>query len=269
MEEPARRAPLRRYSTGSQASSGPRPTDRARPASGRFEEDGLARLLRGGAASAPLRQECRTGVLVALGYTSGYVSACLGPEIYFRENECRAGRGQCPAVGKDVESWGDARDALRADFQGAIGQEVDRLRGAVHRGSKEVARRERALERRERELNLLLDRVAQHAAAKQFVAGSPAMQDVLELAARVAPLDTTVLVGGESGTGKRFIVRLIHDQSPRASAPLVDQLRRADRNAARVGAVRPCPRRVHRRRSRQARPLRSCGKRHALSRRDR
>jgi transcriptional regulator with PAS, ATPase and Fis domain len=47
------------------------------------------------------------------------------------------------------------------------------------------------------------------------------MQHVLELAARVAPLDTTVLVYGESGTGKEFIVRLIHDQSPRASAPFV------------------------------------------------
>ena len=47
------------------------------------------------------------------------------------------------------------------------------------------------------------------------------MQDVLELAARVAPLDTTVLVYGESGTGKEFIVRMIHDQSPRAGAPFV------------------------------------------------
>lgn len=47
------------------------------------------------------------------------------------------------------------------------------------------------------------------------------MQDVLELAARVAPLETTVLVYGESGTGKEFIVRLIHDQSPRAAAPFV------------------------------------------------
>jgi transcriptional regulator with PAS, ATPase and Fis domain len=47
------------------------------------------------------------------------------------------------------------------------------------------------------------------------------MQDVLELAGRVAPLDTTVLVYGESGTGKEFVVRLIHDQSPRAGAPFV------------------------------------------------
>jgi transcriptional regulator with PAS, ATPase and Fis domain len=47
------------------------------------------------------------------------------------------------------------------------------------------------------------------------------MQHVLELAARVAPLDTTVLVYGESGTGKEFVVRLIHDQSPRATGPFV------------------------------------------------
>src|SRR5688572_7720784 len=47
------------------------------------------------------------------------------------------------------------------------------------------------------------------------------MQQVLEFAARVAPLDTTVLVQGESGTGKEFIVRLIHDESSRASGPFI------------------------------------------------
>jgi transcriptional regulator with PAS, ATPase and Fis domain len=75
--------------------------------------------------------------------------------------------------------------------------------------------------KRERELNLLRERVSRLAAAKHFIAGSAAMQEVLEHAARVAPLDTTVLVYGESGTGKEFIVRLIHDQSPRASGPFV------------------------------------------------
>jgi transcriptional regulator with PAS, ATPase and Fis domain len=75
--------------------------------------------------------------------------------------------------------------------------------------------------RRERELNLLRERVARHAASRQFIAGSGAMQDVLELAAQVAPLETTVLIHGESGTGKEFIVRMIHDQSPRATGPFV------------------------------------------------
>jgi DNA-binding NtrC family response regulator len=158
-----------------------------------------------------------------VGYSSGFVSACLGKEIYFREMTC-AGQGErhCSAIGRDVNSWGAEREAIRADFQAAnLGREVERLREAVGRRLKELDRRERLLERRERELDLLRERVNRHAAAKHFVAGSRAMQEVLELAARVAPLDTTVLVYGESGTGKEFIVRLIHDQSPRASAPFV------------------------------------------------
>jgi len=37
----------------------------------------------------------------------------------------------------------------------------------------------------------------------------------------VAPLDTTVPVYGESGTGTEFSARMIHEQSPRAGAPFV------------------------------------------------
>ena len=158
-----------------------------------------------------------------VGYASGFASACLGQEIYFRETACVGQGGRhCAAIGRDAGSWGSDIDSIRADFQAAsLGHEVERLRTAVGTRLKELDRRERLLERRERELNLLRERVNRQAAAKHFVAGSQAMQDVLELAGRVAPLDTTVLVYGESGTGKEFIVRLIHDQSPRAAAPFV------------------------------------------------
>lgn len=158
-----------------------------------------------------------------VGYASGFASACLGKEVYFRETSCAAQGGKhCVAIGRDAESWGADLDAIRADFQAAtVGHEVERLHEAVSKRLKELDRRERLLERRERELNLLRERVNRHAAAKHFVAGSRAMQDVLELAARVAPLETTVLIYGESGTGKEFIVRMIHDQSPRAAAPFV------------------------------------------------
>jgi DNA-binding NtrC family response regulator len=158
-----------------------------------------------------------------VGYASGYASACLGQEVYFRESEC-VGQGatQCTVVGKDAESWGDQIEALRDDFHGgSLGREVERLRAAVHERFHELELRERLVAKRERELNLLRERVARHAASKHFIAGSAAMQDVLELAARVAPLDTTVLVYGESGTGKEFIVRMMHDQSPRAAGPFV------------------------------------------------
>jgi DNA-binding NtrC family response regulator len=157
------------------------------------------------------------------GYASGYASACLGLEIYFRETECVGqGAAVCSAIGKDAGSWGDALPMLRADFQsGDLGKEVERLRAIVHERLEDLDRREQAVASRERELNLLRDRVARLAAKKHFIAESKSMQEVLEFAARVAPLDTTVLVQGESGTGKEFIVKLIHSQSSRASGPFV------------------------------------------------
>jgi DNA-binding NtrC family response regulator len=158
-----------------------------------------------------------------VGYASGYASACLGQEVYFRETACLAqGAPHCVVVGRDAGGWAGDIDALRADFQGAnLNDEVDRLHEAVRKRGQELARRERVLERREREMNLLRERAAEHAAAHRFIARSVKMQDVLELAAQIAPLDTTVLVQGESGTGKEFVVRMIHDQSGRAAAPFV------------------------------------------------
>ena len=157
------------------------------------------------------------------GYASGYASACLGQEVYFRETACLAqGAATCTVAGRDAESWGDMRDALRSDYHSDdLGRQVERIREAVHRRLQEIERRERHVAKREREMDLLRERVAREAASKHFIAGSAAMQEVLELAGRVAPLDTTVLVYGESGTGKEFLVRLIHDQSPRAGGPFI------------------------------------------------
>jgi NtrC-family two-component system response regulator AlgB len=47
------------------------------------------------------------------------------------------------------------------------------------------------------------------------------MRRVLEVAFKVAPSDATVLVRGESGTGKGVLARAIHARSPRAEAPFV------------------------------------------------
>jgi DNA-binding NtrC family response regulator len=54
-----------------------------------------------------------------------------------------------------------------------------------------------------------------------FVAGSRAMQPVLDLIARVAPTDASVLVLGENGSGKGVVARLIHRRSRRAERALV------------------------------------------------
>jgi DNA-binding NtrC family response regulator len=54
-----------------------------------------------------------------------------------------------------------------------------------------------------------------------LVGRSPAMRVVLESIARVAPTDATVLIMGETGTGKELVARAVHRMSPRADGPFV------------------------------------------------
>ena len=56
---------------------------------------------------------------------------------------------------------------------------------------------------------------------KNIVANSVKMQAVLAMIERVAPTNSTVLLGGESGVGKDLIARAIHEHSNRASGPFV------------------------------------------------
>jgi DNA-binding NtrC family response regulator len=58
-------------------------------------------------------------------------------------------------------------------------------------------------------------------AVASIVAQSPAMRTAVELALRVAPRRSNVLLTGETGTGKELFAGLIHEASPRASGPLV------------------------------------------------
>jgi transcriptional regulator with GAF, ATPase, and Fis domain len=56
---------------------------------------------------------------------------------------------------------------------------------------------------------------------EEIVGSSPALQAVLSRVAKVAPTDSTVLITGETGTGKELIARAIHKRSQRASRAFV------------------------------------------------
>ncbi len=58
-------------------------------------------------------------------------------------------------------------------------------------------------------------------AGEAIVGDSPALRAAMDLARRVAPTRSTVLITGETGTGKELIAGLIHGASPRAAAPFV------------------------------------------------
>ena len=84
---------------------------------------------------------------------------------------------------------------------------------SVVRNQLELGRALRNSRRLEAENALLRD-----ASSVQIVAESPAMQEVLSIAQRVASSDAPVLLMGESGTGKSLLARLIHEWSARGNS---------------------------------------------------
>jgi two-component system response regulator AtoC len=73
-----------------------------------------------------------------------------------------------------------------------------------------------------RDLRLQNARLRTEAAlGRTIVAESPAMKRVMDVVARVAPKDVTVLLTGESGSGKDVLAMVLHAHSRRADKPLV------------------------------------------------
>src|SRR6185369_11463889 len=56
---------------------------------------------------------------------------------------------------------------------------------------------------------------------ERIVGNSPALRTVLEQVERVAAADSTVLIQGETGTGKELIAHAIHNASPRSGQPFI------------------------------------------------
>jgi formate hydrogenlyase transcriptional activator len=65
------------------------------------------------------------------------------------------------------------------------------------------------------------DQVSYERRFEQVIGNSPALEVVLEQVERVAPTDSTVLIQGETGTGKELIARAIHNLSSRCGRPFV------------------------------------------------
>lgn len=69
--------------------------------------------------------------------------------------------------------------------------------------------------------NRVLRRLVLGVNEEVFSFNSPSMREMEHMAAKVSPTNSTVLITGESGTGKGVVARLIHQQSPRADGPFI------------------------------------------------
>jgi DNA-binding NtrC family response regulator len=73
----------------------------------------------------------------------------------------------------------------------------------------------------------LLDETGEEAAdiddlpESDMIGSSPQMVDIYKVVSRVAPTDATILVQGDTGTGKELIARMVHRNSPRAAHPFL------------------------------------------------
>jgi formate hydrogenlyase transcriptional activator len=89
----------------------------------------------------------------------------------------------------------------------------------------QIARQKAAIEELQKRLETetvpLRAEVRPAAHFSEIVGSSAALQRVLHLVANVAPTAASVLITGETGTGKELIARAIHQHSPRCAGPLV------------------------------------------------
>ncbi|MFT5359342.1 MAG: two-component system response regulator HydG [Polyangiales bacterium] len=149
------------------------------------------------------------------GLMSGYLSRTQNAEIYVLEDKCIArGDAACHHKARSRDKWGDDQaEALRYFESSTLKESLDvSLEGvaeALKTMEKEVLARRARTSPEEIEEPLGL------------VAKSPAMRVAVNMAKRVAGVDSTILITGESGAGKERIARLVHAESTRSAGAFI------------------------------------------------
>jgi DNA-binding NtrC family response regulator len=119
-----------------------------------------------------------------------------------------------------ITGHADVRDAVAAVREGLFDyltkpfEDLEALEAVIGKALE--------LDRAYREIDSLRNRLAVESGAPEVVGQSPAMQRLSGQIRQVAGLDTTVLLEGESGTGKDVIAKLIHAWSLRSGKPYLE-----------------------------------------------
>lgn len=117
-----------------------------------------------------------------------------------------------------MTAYGNIRDGIQAMKNGAFdylvkGDENEKIIPLLHRAVEKATLQKQVLQ--------LQDRLSDKFSFNQVIGKSKAFQAAVELAQKVAPTDTTVLLTGETGTGKEVFAQAIHQASERHAKPFV------------------------------------------------
>ncbi len=143
--------------------------------------------------------------------------------------------GEIAQTGRRLELRGLRKDGTEFDAEvnlRTLESEAGRSVSASIRDVSERSRTQRALSEALAEVAALKDRLQDENAylwsevrashlSNEIVGDSPAFEEVLHRVAQVAPTDATVLLLGETGSGKEGVARAIHRTSRRSDKPLI------------------------------------------------
>jgi formate hydrogenlyase transcriptional activator len=126
-------------------------------------------------------------------------------------------KGQAIAVLQLTKYAGAKFKTQQAEFLKAVaGQLAVAVANALEHGALSAARDQLA-----REQVYLREEIERSSMFEEIVGSSEALRKILVQVAKVAPTDSTVLIQGETGTGKELIARAIHNRSKRSSRAFI------------------------------------------------
>ena len=126
-----------------------------------------------------------------------------------------------------VYRWFHLRSHPQLDAEGRVvrwytlATDIDKRKRAEAQLEKAFEEIKRLKDRLHDENVALREEIDQAFMFEEIVGSSPALKTVISSIVKVAPTDSTVLITGETGTGKELVARAIHKSSQRASHPFV------------------------------------------------
>lgn len=151
------------------------------------------------------------------GLASGYFSAMVGRDILVKELSCKSqGNDCCCFEGRPLEEWGEDRNYFHKIIGGeSLDEELASLKNKLEHSQVFLEKQRKEIER------LKLKSKESAAANHGIIYRSTQMAKLIEMAEIAAPNDSTILIQGDSGTGKEVIAQYIHKCSNRSEAPFL------------------------------------------------